>query len=114
MKFCPNCGKKREEENICMCGYNYETGETQEQETTQVNAFGNLDLMNKMFGIDDDKAAISLEELKKIETDYGELLSISYTSSGGMMGSYYNDELSFDKNRIIIRDKFLFRIIRFI
>jgi hypothetical protein len=29
-------------------------------------------------------------------------------------GKYMKEELSFDKNRIIIRDKFLFRIIRFI
>ena len=27
MKFCPNCGSKRDDKNICECGYNYETGE---------------------------------------------------------------------------------------
>ena len=105
MKFCPNCGSKRESENICMCGYNYETGEIekpQETETTKVNAFGNLDLMNKMFGIDDNKVAVSLDELKKIEVDLGDLLSISYISSGGMMGSFYSDELSFEKNLLTV------------
>lgn len=39
MKFCPNCGKKREEENICLCGYNYETGETEEIEVTPLPGF---------------------------------------------------------------------------
>lgn len=107
MKFCPNCGSKREnEEKTCFCGYNYETGETQEQETTPiVNAFGNLDLFNKMMGIDDNKAAVPLEELKKIKLDLGDLLSISYTSSGGMMGSFYNDELSFEKNELTVTNQ---------
>ena len=105
MKFCPNCGKKREEENICSCGYNYETGETKEQETTPlVTNSANLDLMNKMFDIDE-KKAVSLEELKKIEKDTGDLLSISYTSSGGMMGSFYNDELSFEKNLLTVTNQ---------
>lgn len=106
MKFCPNCGRKREGEKICSCGYNYETGETQEIETTPaVNAFGNLDLFNKMMGIDDNKVAVSLEELKKIKLDYGDLLSISYTSSGGMMGSFYNDNLSFEKNELVVTNQ---------
>ena len=108
MKFCPNCGRKREEENICPCGYNYETGETQEPQETptpMVNAFGNLDLMNNMFGPEKPKAAKTLEELKKIELDLGDLLSISYTSSGGMMGSFYNDDLSFEKNTLTVTNQ---------
>lgn len=106
MKFCPNCGRKREEETICSCGYNYETGETKETETTSlVVSSANLNLMNEMMGIYNQSAALSLEDLKKIEKDTGDLLSISYTSSGGMMGSYYNDSLSFENNELVVTNQ---------
>ena len=87
MKFCPTCGSVRENKTICECGYNYETGESELKQS-----------MNKMTEIIKpivNQVAVSLEEIKKKEKDTGDLLTYSSTSSGGMMGSYYSDELSF-------------------
>lgn len=96
MNFCPNCGKKREEEEICVCGYNYLTEEVEK------NSFNSMNKMNDLCGFVSFQGGVSLEELKRRKLDIGDLLSISYTSSGGMMGSYYNDELSFEKNEFTV------------
>lgn len=91
MKFCPNCGKKREEEKICVCGYDYERGEVDENKSTISSSFTKPNLTPK-----------SLDELKSIKLDYGDLLNVSVTSSGGMMGSFYSDELSFENNELVV------------
>ena len=98
MNFCPNCGRKREGENICDCGYNYETKEVGdppyiESPLTQgIHNIG-MDIVMHLEGV-------PLEELKRRRLDLGELLSVSYTSSGGMMGQFYSVELSFERNEL--------------
>ncbi len=107
MKFCPNCGSVREKKDICYCGYNYLTGEVEKKEDDSKNQnnpeikgiMGNY-LQNGFYphhGLE-----VSLEELKGRKLDLGDLLSVSFCVSGGMMGSYNNIELSFTKNQFII------------
>ena len=93
MKFCPECGSVRNDKEICDCGYNYSTGEVEKKEEDKTNLFSG---MNKiMEDIVPHQGAVPLEELKRRKLDTGDLLSVYYTTSGGMMGSYYNISLSF-------------------
>lgn len=101
MKFCPNCGRKREnEEKICPCGYDYEKGEVDETKSSPLDCFAREDAT-----LNPNLTTKSLEELKSIKLDYGDLLAVSFTSSGGMMGSFYHDELSFEKNELTVQDQ---------
>ena len=94
MKFCPICGRPRDNKDICECGYNYETGESELKES--------MNNMTDMIKPIVNQVALSLEEIKKKKKDTGDLLSYSSTSSGGMMGSYYSDELSFKDNTFTV------------
>ena len=87
MKFCPNCGRKREEELVCDCGYNYETGEAEIKEPVVEEIVPHL-------------GAVELDELKERKVDTGELLSASYGSAGGMMGGFCDYTLSFEDNKL--------------
>lgn len=91
MKFCPICGSVRDGKDKCDCGYNYITGEVEKK------LFSG---MTEALEIQMNKGAISLDELKSRKLDMGDLLSVSYTTSGGMMGQYYYTGLSFTKNEI--------------
>lgn len=99
MKYCPNCGSVRNDKDVCECGYSYLTGEIIE------NSFMGMGEINKYAKVEMNQGVISLEELKKRKLDLGDLIKVSYTSSGGMMGSYYNDELSFETNELTVIDQ---------
>jgi hypothetical protein len=43
---------------------------------------------------------IELDELKRRKLDCGKLLSMSYTSSGGMSGSYHSRRINFENNTV--------------
>lgn len=102
MNFCPNCGAKREKD-LCDCGYDYNTEEVDESKVLPsceqiINSSINPNIVPHQGGV-------PLEELKRRRLDMGALLSVSYTTSGGMMGQYHNVELSFVKNEIFFEDQ---------
>ena len=109
MKFCPNCGSVRDDKDKCACGYNYLTGETEEVEKT-TNLFNGINVATEYpgydimqpFNIENYMDTISLEELKRRKLDLGELLGISYTSSGGMQGMYNSVSLDFKKKELTV------------
>ena len=107
MKFCPNCGSKREDETICKCGFNYEKDLAEENINTNPIFFNGMDYINKIVSNkkEQNPGVISLKELKKRVIDLGDLIRVSYTSSGGMMGEYYNQELNFQKNEMEITNQ---------
>ena len=104
MKFCPNCGSKREEEKICNCGYNYETGETEEKEVTPLPGFTGMKGMDNYIGMPH-RGEVTLKDLKEKKFDVGNLLNVSFSSSGGMMGMYFSENLSFETNELTVIDK---------
>ncbi len=107
MKFCPNCGSPRDNKDKCECGYNYLTGEVEKEEknTTLYEMHNTINSpifdMPAPFNIDTYQGVITLEELKNKKVDYGELLGISYVTSGGMMGMYHSISLDLTKKELI-------------
>ena len=107
-KFCPECGSVFEEGvTKCSCGYDIVTGvrEVKEEEKQPDVYVDYFYYMNDMPIEDKIKEAkkniVKLKDLKNKKVDLGEIVSYSYTSSGGMMGSYYNLTLYFNKNEVI-------------
>ena len=106
MKFCPECGSVRNGEDKCFCGYNYITGEMEKKEETTVENDSMIaKMMYQKINTPKEPVAIPLKELKKKKLDLGEPISVSYTTSGGMMGAYHNQELSFETKKYTIIDQ---------
>ena len=101
MKFCPECGSKREDKDVCACGYNFITGEVPEK-YNEAPTYPNIVLMNSLFT---HLGEVKLDELKRRKLDVGELLSYGYVTSGGMMGSYYRVDLSFETNELTVNNR---------
>ena len=111
MKFCPECGSIfKEGITTCeICGYGKSDEEKEKIRNKNINNNHGFiepgyDIMNNknivpMLGI------IPLEELKRRKLDYGNINSISYTSSGGMEGRYYSEVLNFYNKELIVDDK---------
>ena len=93
MNYCPNCGAKREND-VCSCGYNYESGEVEKVEVPLEMIIKSSDNPNIVLH----QGGVPLEELKRRRLDLGPLLTVSYTVSGGQIGQYSDLELSFEKN----------------
>lgn len=100
MKFCPDCGSKRDEKDLCECGFNFITGESPVREVT---SHANID--QHVFSIKDHLTGVSLEELKRGNLDLGYLLSYGVVTAGGMMGQYYQAELSFETNELTVNNR---------
>jgi hypothetical protein len=96
MKFCPICGSPREKKEKCECGYDYSTN-------IYEKPFDGIKEVNNT--IENHLCGAPLEELKRRKLDVGNLLSVSYTSSGGMMGSYHSVSLSFENNEVTSVDQ---------
>lgn len=86
MKFCPNCGSVRNGKDVCDCGYDYNSGEIKEVENKKDGSALFMYMNNK---------PKTLEEFKKKTLDFGDLLSFSFVSSGGMLGSFHCTEIIF-------------------
>ena len=94
MKFCPECGSKLDDKIICpSCEYNIETKIRPEKEETQcVDGYKEIK--------PDHIKKIELKELKKRKIDFGKINSITYSSSGGMMGGRNYLTLDFNKKEV--------------
>ena len=95
MNYCPNCGAKREND-VCSCGYNYESGEVEKVEVPLEMIIKSSDNPNIVLH----QGGVPLEELKRRRLDLGDLLAVNYTVSGGQIGQYSDLELSFEKNEL--------------
>ena len=103
MKFCPECGNKLDGKTECdMCGYNKSENEKEEMfESKNEELFVKPGFIgiginpglsyNKINGI------VSLKTLKEKKMDLGELKSICFSSSGGMMGGISYTNIDFNE-----------------
>ena len=103
MKFCPECGTPLNGATECdVCGYNKENTEN----NIEKNYVDNQNLLtNNFIGmkiVNEPKIdhIVELEELKNIKIELGDLLSISFDSSGGMTGGYSYIRIDF-KTKIL-------------
>lgn len=108
MKFCPECGSNFEEgKTTCeICGYG--KSKEEQEEIRNKNKFlfkePGFDVINNsdfvpMLGV------VPLEELKRRKLDYGNIITLSYTSSGGMEGRFYLEHINFDNKELMVEDK---------
>lgn len=112
MKFCPECGYSLNDKTKCKCGF--EVGKEVNSNNSNKRSFIPQNdyydpTMNNNIIKEENKnnefvpmlGAVKLEELKRRRLDLGKLLEVSYTSSGGMMGSFYNTTLYIDNKELV-------------
>ena len=105
LKFCPECGSILDGKTKCDCGYDTVTGVREVKEEEQMlhpnGYFQYIDDSSREDKLKEMKeTVVKLEDLKKKDIDLGEIVSYSYTSAGGMMGSYYSLDLNFKEKKI--------------